>query len=389
MSTVRARQTPKTPPPDVFVPAFTTLSVGMLLRRPGRDRYPFTEPRVRYFYFARNGLWHLVRMLRLRGREVLMPAYHHGVEVEALRDAGAVPVFYRIGGRMDVDLDDVERRIGARTGALHLTHFAGFPGPIAAMRDIARRHGLPLIEDCAHALLTEQDGRPLGRTGDVSVFCFYKGLPVPNGGALVINDPAIPDAPLPETPPRVSTLSLLASSMLRNTALRGGAPGRALRRVALGIGKGALRAARVETVLTGSAQFERHHLPLRMSPLSLRIARSMDFDAIRAVQRRNYLFLLERLRDVSPPLFPVLPPGVAPFFYPLVTDDNEAVAGRLNALGVEAVDFWRGSHPACDPAEFPEVAGLRRSIVEIPCHQDISLRVLDRVATLVRGVIAG
>src|SRR5262245_1679183 len=139
--------------PDLFVPAFPTLSPAGLLGLPKRDLpYPFSSSQARYFYFARNGLWHLVKLLGLEGREVLMPSYHHGVEVETLMDAGAKLKFYRVGRRMEVDLDDVQRRIGPQTAALHLTHFVGFPGPAREMKAIAENHGLLLIEDCAHAL---------------------------------------------------------------------------------------------------------------------------------------------------------------------------------------------------------------------------------------------
>ena len=373
--------------PALFIPAFTTLSPGMLLRRPRPRRpFPFSSPTVRYFYFARNALWRLVKMLRLEGAEVLLPAYHHGVEVEALVDAGAQVSFYRIGRRMEVDLDDVERRIGPATRALHLTHFAGFPGPARAMQEIARRRGLYLIEDCAHALLTLDAGEPLGRTGDAAIFCLYKGLPVPNGGALVINDPEISNVPQPDPAPLSSTFSLMASSLLRRMALRGGGPGRAARRLALRLGKRALRASGVSPVLPGSEHFSRDHLDLGMSSVSLRIALSQDFDRIRAAQRRNYACLLEGLRDVSEPLFPRLAPGVSPFFYPLVVDDNRLAARRLNAMGIEAVDFWRGSHPRCDLSEFPEVAYLRRSILEVPCHQDIPISVLRRVIAILRDM---
>lgn len=379
--------------PDVFVPAFTTLSPAMLARALApaarNGAYPFSAPGIRYFYFARNGMWHMVKALGLEGREILVPAYHHGVEIEAYLDAGARLRFYRVGPRMDVDLADVARRIGPATRALHLTHFAGFPGPAREMKALAEKHGLLLIEDCAHALLTLQDDRPLGRTGDVAIFCFYKGLPVPNGGALVINDPALGTVPQPLPPPASSTLSILASSMLRNLALRGRRAGRAARRLALRVGRGTLHASGIEPVRTGSEHFDRDHLGLGMSPLALRIALTQDFDRIRERQRRRYLYLAERLRDVAPPLFPFLPPGVAPFFYPLVAEDNKRTADRLNALGIEAVDFWRGPHPACDMAEFPDVARLRGSIVEIPCHQDIPMRVLAREASLVREVVGG
>lgn len=374
--------------PNLFVPAFTTLSPAALLRPQRRKQpYPFSAPQVRYFYFARNGLWHLVKLLGLEGREILMPSYHHGVEIEALMAAGARLRFYRVGRKMDVDLEDVERQIGPETAALHLTHFVGFPGPAREMKRIAERHGLLMIEDCAHALLTRVGGEPLGQVGDVSVFCLYKGLPVPNGGAVVVNNPRLGNVPVVPSPPASSTLSLLAASMLRNIALRGGWAGRTLRQMALGIGKGTLRASKVEPVLTGTQHFNPQDLPLGMTKLALRIGLSHDMDRVRETIRRNYLFLQEELGKLVPPLIP-LPPGAAPLFYPLVVEDSHAMVVEMLARGIEAVEFWRGPHPACDMGQFPDVAWLRQSVMEVPCHQDISMPTLRRIVQAVQEILA-
>jgi perosamine synthetase len=374
--------------PDLFVPAFPTLSPTALLRRPRRTQpFPFSSPHVRYFYFARNGLWRLVKLLGLEGREILMPSYHHGVELETFLDAGARLRFYRVGRRMEVDLDDVERKIGPQTAALHLTHFVGFPGPVREMKAIADKHGILLIEDCAHALLTCIGDEPVGQTGDVSLFCLYKKLPVPNGGAIVVNNERLGNVPQLPSPPASSNLGLLASSILRNIALRGGSPGRRFRQMALRVGKGTLRASKVEPVLTGTEHFNREHLLLGMTRLALRIGLSQDLDRVRQELRRNYLFLEEQLGKLVPPFFPSLPPGVAPFFYPLVVEDSRATVKELLARGIEAVEFWHGPHPACDVRLFPDVAWLRNSIVEIPCHQEISIRTLQRVVEVVREVV--
>jgi len=374
--------------PDLFVPAFPSLSPTALLRRPRRNQpFPFSSTEVRYFYFARNGLWQLVKLLGLEGREILMPSYHHGVEVETFMDAGARLRFYRIGRRMEVDLDDVERKITNQTAALHLTHFVGFPGPVREMKALAEKHGILLIEDCAHALLTCIGDEPIGQTGDVSLFCLYKKLPVPNGGAIVVNNKSLGNVLQPAPPPASSNLSILASSILRNMALRGGWPGRTLRQMALRVGKGTLRAANVEPVLTGTEHFKREDLSLGMTRLALRIGLSHDMDRVRQELRRNYLFLEEQLGKVVPPFFPSLPPGTAPFFYPLVVKDSRATVTELLARGIEAVEFWHGPHPACDMRQFPDVAWLRNSIVEIPCHQEISISTLRRVAEVVREVV--
>jgi len=373
---------------DAFVPAFPTIAPEILLQRRQSDwRYPLNAPGIHYFYLARNAIWHTVKILRLDRGEVLAPSYHHGVEIEALLDAGAQVKFYRIGARFEVDLLDVERKINSKTTALYLTHFAGFPGPAREMKRLAEKYGLPLIEDCALSLFSMDGDMPIGITGDVSIFCLYKVLPVPDGGALVFNGPdRCHLAELPP-PPATTTFSLMSSSLLRNMALRGGKPGRILRRMALGLGKRTMRISRVKPIFTGSQHFNRDNVNLGISWITKRLVRTQNVLEIAAKRRRNYLFLLDRLRDVSAPLFKSLPEGNVPLFYPLLVDNNRATMERLVARGIEAVDFWRDFHPACNASEFPEVAKLRTSIVEIPCHQELTLETMTKTAHVVRDVL--
>ena len=375
--------------PGLFVPAFPTIGPETLLqRRKSEGHYPLSAPGVHYFFFARNAIWHTVKMLGLDRGEVLVPAYHHGVEVEALIDAGAQVKFYRIGEKLEVDFEDLERKISPRTTALYLTHFAGFPGPAREMKKLAEKHELPLIEDCALSLFSMDGDVPLGITGDVAIFCFYKLLPLPNGGALVFNGPDRCDMPELPPPSASTTFSLLSSSLLRNMALRGGRPGRALRKLALGLGKGTMRASKITPVTTDSQHFNRDDVNLGMSWITKRLMHTQSIPEIIEKRRRNYLFLLDYLRGVSAPLFESLPAGNVPLFYPLLVEDNRQTVERLLARGIEAVHFWRDFHPACNAREFPEAAKLRTSIVEIPCHQDLTLETMAKIVYVVREILA-
>jgi dTDP-4-amino-4,6-dideoxygalactose transaminase len=372
----------------LFVPALPTLWPGMMLgSRDVGGFYPFASPTVRYFYFARNAIWLTVKMLGLDKGEVLVPAYHHGVEIEALIDAGATVRFYRVDGRWNPDLEDVAKKITPQTKALYLIHYAGFPGPVAEMKQLAEKHGLPLIEDCALSLLSSDGSRPLGTTGDIGIFCLYKTLPVPNGGALVVNGNKPYSIPEPPAPPMASTLSHTASSLLQNMELRWGTAGRMVRGMVRGVGRGTVKAAGIERVATGTQHFNRAHVDLGMSPLTKRIALAQDLPGIVEARRRNYFFLMGRLRDLCPPLLSQLPPGVCPLFYPLVVEDKAEVKARLAMRGIEAIDFWRHSHPACDMSSFPDVARLRRTVLEIPCHQDLTPEVMSEVASAVRAAV--
>lgn len=372
----------------LHAPALPTLWPHMLGRAgPTPDFLPFSHPRAHWFYFARNALWTAVRALGLEGREILLPAYHHGVEVEALVDAGMVPRFYRVGPRWEVDLEDVARRITPQTRVLYLEHYAGFAGPATELKRLAEAHGIMLWEDCALSLLAADGGLPVGATGDLALFCLYKTLPVPNGGALVVNgerDYALPPGPAPGW---ASTAAHLASSLLQNLELRAGRVGGSLRAAIRLLGRGASGALGSRRVATGTRHFSRADARLGISPTTLRIASAIDLAGVVEKRRRNYFLLLGQLREVAAPLHAQLPAGACPLFYPLVVDDKAAVLRALWAGGVEAIDFWRDFHPACPSSEFPDVARLRRTVVELPCHQDLDPERMQRIATIAKEAV--
>ncbi len=357
-----------------YVPALPTLRPEMLwpLAPAARPPFPIGAPRATYYYLARNAVWHGARLLGLDGWEVLVPAYHHGVEVGALVSAGAIPRFVRVDARMGLDLDDAEARIGRRTRALYVIHYAGFAQPMDDVTALARRRGLVVVEDCALSLLASEGSRPLGSTGHVGVFCFYKALPVPNGGALLVNDAGIAGGvPPPDPAPFFSTASHAFGSMLANLAFRFGRAGEVVRLAARCAAAGVRGASGLRPISTGTSTFDPSTKDLGMSGIASAIAARADAESIVAARRRNYFLLLGTLRDRAPPVFGELPAGAAPLFYPLLCDDKAAVRARFAARGVETVDFWREGHPLCRTDEFPEVASLRRRVLEVPVHQDL------------------
>ncbi len=374
-----------------FIPALPTLWPGMLSPLPAERPapFPFGAPRMTRWYFARNAVWHGARFLGLPGREVLVPAYHHGVEVGALVHAGAVPRFVRVDGRMRLDLDDLEAKIGPRTRAIYVIHYAGFAQPMDEILALARRRGLLVVEDCALSLLAAEGTRPLGSAGHLGIFCFYKTLPVPNGGALVVNDPALRgEMGEPAPAPLASTLSHAAGSLLANVALRFGEAGEAFRAAVRGAYAVARGASGLAPVSTGTMTFDPARRDLGMSALSDLVARRCDPEAIVTARRRNYFLLLGRLRERAPAVFAELPAGASPLFYPLLCDDKARVQARLLAKGIETVDFWREGHPLCSRDEFPEVAALRRRVLELPVHQDLRPEDMAYVARCVQEALA-
>jgi perosamine synthetase len=351
-----------------YVPSEPTLGWEQL-RTTGRPltEYPFSADTVTWTHLGRGALHLAARVLGLEGREVLVPAYHHGVEVDALLSAGAHPAFYPVGTRWTVDLEDLEHRIGRRTGGLLMTHFAGFPGPATQLRALADRHGLVLLEDCAQALLSVDGECPVGITGDAAVFSLRKTLPVPHGGALVFNGRRGYQLPALARPTPGPTLRGLWARLLLRGEFRLPNQGRMLR----GLGKWLSRHFRTGRRPEWARRFAREQLELGVSPLVQRIAQAHALARVVERRRQNFFHLLGALRGVAPPLVSELPPGVCPLFYPLWVPDRDEALARLRAENVEAKEGWRSFHPRCDGGEFPDAARLRQHVLELPCHQDL------------------
>src|SRR5262249_24485078 len=119
---------------------------------------------------------------------VLAPDYNSGNEVLAMHAAGVTVRYCPVDRRMHLDPADVERLCDRHApDVLYVIHYAGWAQPMTALVDVCRRRNMLLVEDCALALLSAAEGRPLGSFGDWSVFCLYKTLPLPNGAVLVQN----------------------------------------------------------------------------------------------------------------------------------------------------------------------------------------------------------
>ncbi len=122
------------------------------------------------------------------GDEVIVPAITFVATANAARRLGATPVFADIVGPDDLTLDpaDVARRITRRTRAIAPVHYGGWPADMRAMRVMADKHGLALVEDCAHAPGARTPDGPCGTLGDIGAFSFFsnKNMATGEGGML-------------------------------------------------------------------------------------------------------------------------------------------------------------------------------------------------------------
>ena len=328
----------------------------MYLRRPvDRLPFPLEESGCRLLAWARHGIWHGVKRLGLApGDEILAPAYHHGSEIEALVAAGLVCRFYDAGPDLAPDEASLDRLLGPRVRALHLTHYLGFPQDAQRWRHWCDERGLLLVEDAAQAWLAAVDGRPVGTSGHVAIFCLYKTFGLPEGAVSV-----------QDAPPRATHLDrrLGAVELARRHAMW--LAGRS------GLAYAAAAPFRRPTDYDVVRDFELRDpssTPWRSTCFLLRRLCRED-----AAQRRrsNYATLLEAAAALVPAPFDHLAAGASPFAFPLETDRSAQLLEQLGRRGIRGLALWSVPHPSLPVHEFPEAARRRERTIALPVHQEL------------------
>jgi dTDP-4-amino-4,6-dideoxygalactose transaminase len=330
--------------------------------------FPLDRPGWRCFRQARQGLYQGVKALGLRqGDEVLVPAYHHGSEVEALIAAGLVCRFYEIDERLAPDPGELEALLSPRTRALHLIHYYGFPQDAPGWRAWCDRRELLLLEDAAQAWLSSWQGRPVGSFGDLAIFSVYKTFGVPDGGLVVAGRPL----PRPAGAGPLGTRPVVAAH-LRWLRQRWPWPW----------GRQGPPADGGYDPVGDFALGDPASPPTR---LTVALLSRVAAERTRARRRGNYQFLQARLGTAVEPVVAGLPEGAVPFFFPVRAPDKAALLGRLERRGVAALDVWSVPHPALAPTGFAHSRALRCSVLGLPVHQELRRRDLLRVVEAAMG----
>ena len=131
------------------------------------------------------------------GDEVIVPSLTFVATANAVRYAGGVPVFADIEGEdwLTISPASIEKCIGEKTRAILVMHYAGFACDMPAILDIAGKYDLAVIEDLAHAIGSELNGRKLGTWGKIGCFSFFsnKNMTTGEGGMVVTDDDLLAD----------------------------------------------------------------------------------------------------------------------------------------------------------------------------------------------------
>ena len=132
-----------------------------------------------------------------KGDEVITTPFTFFATVEAILYTGAQPVFVDVDpDTFTIDVTHIEKKITEKTKAILPVHLFGHMTDMEKISDIAKRHGLKVIEDCAQSFGAELNGKKAGSFGDTGCFSFYPSKNLGgygDGGLILLNDPVMAD----------------------------------------------------------------------------------------------------------------------------------------------------------------------------------------------------
>ncbi|MBB5018312.1 hypothetical protein HNQ59_001600 [Chitinivorax tropicus] len=337
---------------------------------------PFFSDQAVFLNAGRTALEWIARHLPRPGA-ILLPAFHCPTMVTPVHAAGRQARFYRLQPDLQPDLADLEQTLqGGDIAAVLVPHYFGFPQPaLPTLASRIKAANAYLIEDCAHALLSEQNGQPLGQTGDYAIASTRKFVPGRDGGLLLINH--APESPVDLPRPGMGAELRSVYDLLQQSAQHGHLP----------ILKWLVRPPSLQAI-GNSAQTlppqriqvdARQGLPRQRGLHSSRwVLRHTDYPALISRRRSIYKQWLHIVNDIPGvrPLFPALPDGVVPYMFPLLLDEPKRY---FPALKQARLPIWRWDELAESSCEVSQRYGI--GLLQLPCHQSIRHDELDWMAT--------
>ena len=370
---------------------------------------------VRRFYNARAAIYHLARALRAEGRDrMLLPAFHCPSVVEPVLRAGMRPVFYRIDRKLEVDLDDIRRRLDGNVAAALFINFLGFPSGFEPLLPELRVRGILAVEDCAHAAVSIDPLELAGRRADAAIYSFWKLVPSGVGGGLWLSPQAQLTLPPLERAPLKS--SVVRAKRLAEEVITGLGEESLVARAYWLAERGRVRAKRwVARPAVGAASpppaaangpgstsqerakeyfFSERLAHSRLPWMSEHIMSRVDLAAIVRARRDNYQTLAARL---DPPALirnalPALPPRISPLAYPVLVPDRSSHDLRLREREVPVWTFGSTLHRVLFETAGADVVDdavyLRDTLLLVSVHHLLTTEDMDGYADTINGYCA-
>jgi dTDP-4-amino-4,6-dideoxygalactose transaminase len=330
------------------------------------EPWPGLSPTAAFLESGRGALWGALRALGLkRGDRLVVPAYICDSILPAPAALGVEVRYVATDRQLRPDLQALERELADGARVFLAIHYFGFPAPdFSATLELCARYGAHVVEDCAHALYSSVDGRPVGSRGAAAIFSPWKSLPLPDGGALVLNGPPVPSelAELPRPSRGLTARRLAYRSVGVVESAFGWSP-----RLWLLRSWGLRRRMQARVAAAPLA-------PRRSSALAEALIRETDWRRVMARRRERYLQVERAMSGLrwGRPLYAELPAGACPLGFPILVEEREAARRRLLAAGVNVRAYWEQLPAEVSVEAFAEAHDVADRILVLPVHQSLT-----------------
>jgi perosamine synthetase len=260
----------------------------------------------------------------------------------------------------NIDANSIADRITDRTKAIMLVHFGGYPCELDRIYELAGRHKLAVVEDCAHACGSQYRGRPIGSHGELHAFSFHacKNLAIGDAGALTIRCPEL--------------------------------DGRLRRLRRFGIDHDAYQRTRPGAYAwdydVTELGFKSHMSDVQAA---IGLAQLQHLDAQNAIRAELVSAYRERLADT---------PGVELFRYEedrasshhlfcILAEDRDGLIDKLREAGVATSVYYRRNdhYRMFEQHDLPNTERFWQRVVTLPLHLAMSTDEVDYITGLIRG----
>jgi len=300
------------------------------------------------------------------GEEVLVQSLTFVASFQAIAAAGAVPVACEIDpSTITIDLKDAERRLTAKTKAIMPVHYASGVGDLKGIYAFAKKYGLRVIEDAAHAFGTIYNGKRIGSFGDIACFSFdgIKNITSGEGGAVVTRDSAV-------------------TRFVQDARL-------------LGVKKD------TEKRFTGQRSWEfdvthlgyRYHMSNIFAALGrTQLARFAEFKKKRQVRAKEYVKALSGIAGIA--LLKNDYDKIVPHIFPVrvLGGERDALRAHLLEQNIETGIHYYPNHLLTlfgrSRVALPVTEKIYSELLTLPLHPDLTARQQEKIIASVRGFLA-
>lgn len=348
-----------------------------------------------FFYGnASHGLYDVLVWLQNKrpkaNPNIVMPIYIPAKLYRTVLAAGYNVRFYDVLPDCTLDPNHVKNLIDEYTQAVFCVHYFGIPSPVLELKRYTEVNNVFLIEDCAHTINSQWNGRELGTIGDCAIFSGRKMLQLPAGGFLTLNKKPWNFTPTYENRVR-SIFTACKLTRMRCKSLY----------FQISRGYDPLSLAWIPS--TGYIRFSEDHKikTKQISRLNELYTYSIDLEKVVNQRRSNYEFVYNSIRDLET-IKPVssfrenngmfskvgnsyqLRKGITPYSLPVLTPlgSRKTIQALLCENGIGCGAGW--PEAPFGIKNFPQAAEFSRTLLELPIHQGISKYQLKRMVHWLR-----